>query len=140
MGERGYLSSRLAYLAEAAYALGRLGEVHQLTEEAEALATADDLDAQARWRATRAKVLAQSGQFTGARQLTGQAETLAPASWPELQAAILVAKAEVSKRAGAPEEAASSLRKALHIYEDRRAPALADRTRAALASLSAGPG
>jgi predicted ATPase/DNA-binding SARP family transcriptional activator len=140
MGERGYLSSRLAYLAEAAYALGRVGQAHQLTEEAEALAAADDLDAQARWRATRAKVLAQSGQFTAARQLTGQAETLAPASWPELQAAILVAKAEVSRLAGAPEEAASSLRKALHIYEDRRAPALADRTRAALASLSAGPG
>jgi ATP/maltotriose-dependent transcriptional regulator MalT len=82
MGERGYLSTRLAYLAEAAYALGRLGEAHQLTEEAEALATADDHDAQARWRATRAKVLAQRGQFTAARQLTGQAETLAPASWP----------------------------------------------------------
>jgi predicted ATPase len=137
MGERGYLSSCLAYLAEAAYALGRLGEAHQLTEEAEALATADDHDAQARWRATRAKVLAQRGQFTAARQLTGQAETLAPASWPELQAAVLVAKAEVSKLAGAPEEAANSLLKALRIYQERRAPALADRTRTALASLSA---
>ena len=137
MGERGYLSSNLAALAEAAYALGRLGEAHQLTEEAEALAAADDHDAQARWRATRAKLLAQRGQFPAASQLTGQAETLAPASWSELQAAILVAKAEVSKLAGAPEEAASSLRKALRIYQERRAPALADRTRTALASLIA---
>ena len=69
-------------LAEAEYALGRVGEAHQLTEEAEALAAADDLDAQVRWRATRAKVLAQRGQFTAARQLAGQAEALiAPTSW-----------------------------------------------------------
>jgi predicted ATPase/DNA-binding SARP family transcriptional activator/tetratricopeptide (TPR) repeat protein len=137
MGERGYLSSSLTHLAEAAYALGRLGEAHQLTEQAEALATADDLDAQARWRAIRAKVLAQRGQFTAARQLTSQAETLAPPSDSRLQAAVLEAKAEVAKLAGAPAEAAASLRKALRIYEDRRAPALADRTRAALASLFA---
>ena len=46
----------------------------------------------------------------------------------------------MSQLAGAREEAADSLRKALHIYEERRASALADRTRAALASLSANPG
>ena len=141
MGERGYLSSMLPALAEAKYALGRLGEAHQLTEEAEALAPADDLDAQARWRATRAKVLAQRGQFTAARQLAGEAEALiAPTTWAQLQAEIQVAKAEVAKLAGAPAEAAASLRKALRIYEDRRAVALADQTRAALASLPAEPG
>ena len=143
MGERGDLSSWLSVLAKAEYALGRVGEAHQLTEEAEALAVAGDLDAQVRWRATRAMVLAQRGQFTAARQLAGQAEALiAPTSWTEaeLQAAVLVAKAEVSKLAGAPAEAASSLRKALRIYEDRRVVPLADRTRAALASLSAEPG
>jgi hypothetical protein len=138
MGEREYLSSVLSVLAKAEYALGRLGEAYQLTEEAEALAVADDLDAQVRWRATRAMVLAQRGQFTAARQLVGQAEALiAPTSWAEaeLQAAVLVAKAEVAKLAGAPAEAAASLRTALRIYEDRRVVPLADRTRAALASL-----
>lgn len=43
------------------------------------------------------------------------------------------------KLAGAPEESAGNLRKALRIYDERRASALADRTRAALASLSADP-
>jgi tetratricopeptide (TPR) repeat protein len=138
MGERGFLSSLLAYLAEAEYVLGRVGEAHRLTEEAEALAVADDLDAQVRWRATRAKVLAQRGQFTAARQLAGQAEALvAPTTGAELQAAVLVARAEVAKLAGAPAEAALSLRKALRIYQDRRAVALADQARAALASLPA---
>jgi predicted ATPase/DNA-binding SARP family transcriptional activator len=141
MGERGYLPSVLAGLAEAKYALGRLSEAHQLTEEAEELAAADDLEAQAMWRATRAKILAQRGQFTAARQLAGQAEALiAPTTSAHLQAEVQVAKAEVAKLAGAPAEAAASLRQALHIYQDRRAVALADRTRAALASLSAGPG
>jgi tetratricopeptide (TPR) repeat protein len=141
MGERGYLSSILPALAEADYALGRVGEAHRLTEEAEALAAAADIDPQVRWRATRAKVLAQRGQYTTARQLIGQAEALiAPTTWADLQAEILVAKAEVAKLAGAPAEAAASLRKALRIYEDRRAVALADQTRTALASLPTGTG
>jgi tetratricopeptide (TPR) repeat protein len=141
MRERGFLSTTLAGLAEAKYALGGFGEAYQLTEEAGSLAAADDLDAQARWRATRAKVLAQRGQFTAARQLASQAEALiAPTSWAQLQAEMLVAKAEVSKLAGAPAEAAASLREALRTYQDRRAVALADQARAALASLPTEPG
>lgn len=48
MGKRGYRSTVVTLLAEALYAQGRFGEVQRLTEEAEALAGADDLDAQAR--------------------------------------------------------------------------------------------
>jgi predicted ATPase len=138
VGERGFLSALLPALADAKYALGRFGEAYELTEEAEAVAAADDLDAQAVWRAARAKILAQRRQFTTARQLVSEAEALiAPTTWMEGQAEILVAKAEVSKLAGARAEAAASLRTALRIYEDRRAVALADQTRAALASLPA---
>ena len=141
MGERAFLSSMLPALAEVEYALGRFSEAYRLTEEAEALAAADDLDAQVRWRATRAKVLAQRGQFTTARQLAGQAEALiAPTTWAQLQAEVQVVKAEVAKLAGAPAEAATSLRTALRIYEENRAVALADQTQAALASLPAEPG
>ena len=140
MGERGSLSSMLAALAEAKYALGRFGEAHQLTEEAEALAAADDLDVQAWSRAIRAKVLAQRGQFTTARQLVSEAEALiAPTSWAITQAEVQVAKAEVSKFAGAPAEAAASLHQALRFYQGRHAVPLADQTRAALASLPAKP-
>jgi tetratricopeptide (TPR) repeat protein len=140
MGQRGVLSSALPALAEAKYALGRFGEAQRLTEEAEALAPAADLDAQARWRTVRAKVLAQRGQFTAARQLGDEAEALiAPTTWADLQAEVQVAKAEVAKLAGAPAEAAASLREALHIYEDRRAAPLVDQTRATLASLPTTP-
>ena len=138
--ERGYLASALPVLAEAVYAQGRLDEADQLTREAEALATADDLDAHVRWRVTRAKILARRGNFAAARQLASEAEALlAPTPFATRQAEVLVVKAEVAKLAGEPGEADGYLRTALHIHEERRATALADRTRAALVSLSADP-
>ena len=75
MGERGFLSSALSELAEAVYAQGRVGEVEQLTEEAEALGVAGDIDARVCWLAIRAKVLAQRGEITAAMQLASQAES-----------------------------------------------------------------
>lgn len=136
IGERGYLPAWLTTLAEAEYALGRAGEAYQLTQEAETLAVAADLDAQARWRVTRAKILAQRGQFAAARQLAAEAEALiALTTSVVFQAEILVATAEVAKLAGAPAEAAASLRQALRLYQDRHAVALADQARAALATL-----
>jgi tetratricopeptide (TPR) repeat protein len=141
MGERGSLSSELALLAEALYEQGRLGEAQQLTEEAEAAAAPGDVDAQARWRAVRAKLLARQGQFATARQLANEAMALTAAtSFAALQAHVLVASAEVSQLAGAPGEAEASLRQALRIYEDGRAVALAERTRATLAGLASRPG
>ena len=56
IGERGVLSSILAQLAEAAYAQGHLDAALQLTEESDAISAAGDIDARARWRATRARV------------------------------------------------------------------------------------
>jgi predicted ATPase len=74
--DRGFLSSAVATLAEAVYLQGRLGEAEQMTEESETLAFDDDIDAQTRWRATRAKVLARRRQFPAARQLADEAVTL----------------------------------------------------------------
>ena len=51
-----------------------------------------------------------------------------------------MAKAEVDRLAGSPDQAAASLRAALRIYEDRHAAPLAEQARAALASLAAHPG
>ena len=141
MGERGLLGSLAGVLAEAVYRQGRLDETQRLSEEAQAVAASDDLDAQARWRATRAKVLARRGQFPAARRLAAEAVALvAPTSWAALQAEALIAQAEVNRLAGARDQAETSLRAALRIYEDRHAVPLADQARAALASLTAQPG
>jgi tetratricopeptide (TPR) repeat protein len=141
MGERGYLSTVAGTLAQAVYMQGRLDEAQQLTEEAQAAAAPEDLDAQVRWRATRAKLLARRGQLPAARQLADEAEGLTSAtSWAVHQAEALMAKAEVNRLAGTRDQAADSLRAALRIYEDRHAVPLAEQARAALASLTAEPG
>jgi len=140
MGERGYLSTVAGSLAEALYAQGRLDEARQMTEEGQAAAAPGDVDAQARWRAARAKVLARVGQFPAARALLDEAAALvSPTSWAALQAQILLARAEVDRLAGAPEQAAASLRAALRIYQDRHVTPLADQAAAALASLTGHP-
>jgi hypothetical protein len=61
---------------------------------------------------------------------------LLPTSTPAEQADVLETRAEVERLAGAPDQAAASLRAALGIYEDRRATFLAGRARATLASLT----
>jgi tetratricopeptide (TPR) repeat protein len=141
MGERGFLGSELGMLAEAVYVQGRLSEAQRLTEEAEAASIADDIDAQTRWRSTRAKVLACGGHLAAARQLADEAATLSSlTSDALLQAQTLVARAEVNRLAGAAGLAEASLREALSIYEDRRVVPLAERAKTALASLTAQPG
>jgi tetratricopeptide (TPR) repeat protein len=139
LGNRGILCSSLALLADAVYAQGRLDEAQELARQAKAISSSPDRDSQTRWRAVRAKVLARRGQFPAARQLADESLAIAaPSSSTLLHAYALETQAEVSSLAGAPEEAAGHLRAALRLYEERRASALADRIRAALASLPAG--
>jgi tetratricopeptide (TPR) repeat protein len=137
MGEAGYRSSVVGLLAEAAYAQGHFGQALRLTEEAEVLAGADDFEAQGRWRATRAKLLARRGEFSTAARLADEAVTMVPAmhdspEWAEF----LVAQAEVHRLAGALDQAEASLRRALQFYEDRRIVPLAAQARDLLASLA----
>ena len=138
VAERGDRANIVTLLAEALYAQGRFGEALRLTEEGEALAVADDFDAQGRWRATRAKLLARRGQFRAAARLAEEAVTLVPATCdtPE-RAEFLVAQAEVSRLAGALDQAEGSLRRALQFCENRRMVPLAEQARALLASLAA---
>jgi tetratricopeptide (TPR) repeat protein len=135
MSEQGYLASAAGMLAEALYAQGRFEEAQRLTEEAEARAADADIDAQIRWRSTRAKLLAHHGLFSAAGRLAYEAEALVRRTpWAALLGEVLVAKAEVSRLAGAPEQATRSLRTALRLYEDRRALPLAERIRTMLAA------
>jgi class 3 adenylate cyclase len=140
MGELGYLSSLAGMLAEAVYRQDRLDEAQQLTEEAEALAAPDDFDAQARWRATRAKLLARHGQFPAARRLAHEATALvSQTSDAVLLAQTFMDKAEINRLAGACDQAAASVYAALRIYEDKHVAPLAEQAKAALANLTDRP-
>jgi predicted ATPase/DNA-binding SARP family transcriptional activator len=133
----GHCASLATWLAEAVYAQGRFREALRLTEEAEALAGLDDYEAQGRWRATRAKVLARRGQFPAATRLAEEAVALFPAAVdPPERAEFLLAQAEVARLCGALDEAETCARRALRFYEDRQMVPLTERTRALLASLA----
>jgi ATP/maltotriose-dependent transcriptional regulator MalT len=138
MGERAWRATTVALLAQAAYEQGDLGQALRLTEEAEALAQADDFEVQGRWRAIRAKLLARQGQFRAAARLADEAVALVPEAVdaPE-RAEFLMAKAEVSRLAGALDEAEDSLRGALQFYAERGWVPLAEQAHAQLASLAA---
>ena len=137
MGERYFLAIATVVLAEALYDQGRFDEAAQMIE--------GPLDGMsptfaARAAFVKAKLLARGGQFAAARGLAEEGARLAPAGSPLAQATAHEAAAEVERLGGAPGQAAARLRAALQIYEDRRATALAERVRTALASLEAQPG
>ena len=129
MGEHRLVHDLIGLLADALYKQGRFDETQQLLGEA---GTRLWNTVYSTWL-TEAKLLARRGQFTAARALLGQAETRqSPTSSPMLRANVLKARAEVERLAGAPGQAAASLRAALDIYEQQRATALAGQTRTAL--------
>jgi predicted ATPase/DNA-binding XRE family transcriptional regulator len=140
MGERWYLGQIAGLLAHALYAQGLFGEAQQVIEEAEITVGPIENEGWMLWRSAKAKVLAQRGQFFAARQLIAKAEEEnSSASWV-IRAKVLMAKAEVSRLAGDPDQAAASLRAALWIYEDRHVLLLAGQAKAMLASHTAHPG
>ena len=137
MGERRLVVDLVGLRADALYEQGRFDEAQQLIDEAD---TGPWSTVFSTWL-TEAKLLARRGQFAAARTLVGQAEALLPpTSVPMARANALKARAEVERLAGAPGQAAASLRAALDIYEQQRATTLAGQTRAAQASLAAQPG
>ena len=141
MDEQGYLASVAGWLASVLYAQGRLDDARQMTEEAQAAAMPEDIDAQVHWRLTRARLLARSGQFPTARRIADEAEALIrPTSWAMLKVQVLLARAEVDRLAGAGDQAGITLRAALRICEDQRAMSVAGKVRGALASLTGRPG
>ena len=73
MGERNYISTTAAFLAEALYRQGRDEEALRMTEESEQIADADDVATQYLWRSVRAKLLARQGQFDAAETMGREA-------------------------------------------------------------------
>jgi class 3 adenylate cyclase/tetratricopeptide (TPR) repeat protein len=138
MGERGHFSSRAAELAEALWAQGEDDEAERFTHLSEEASASDDVEAQALWRAVRAKLLARRGEPIAAERLAREADSLARTGDDlELQGDTLAALGEVLRCAGRPDDAAAALRAALERYERRGIVILADRVRVRLGELEA---
>jgi class 3 adenylate cyclase/tetratricopeptide (TPR) repeat protein len=137
MGDRGYLSSVAAFLAQALYGQGRLDEADELARMAQANAAPDDLWSQVLSRGTRAKVCASHGMHEEAERHAREAVGLAAATDAlDLHGNALVDLADTLVLAGRNDEAAASMADALRLYERKGNDVSAERARARLASTS----
>jgi tetratricopeptide (TPR) repeat protein len=136
IGQRSGALDLACLVAEALYDQDRCDEAQQVIDEANTDSAPDrnmEIDL------TQAKLLARRGQFAAARQLIAQ-KGASVSQAPLDRAEVLKARAEVDRLAGAPDQAAASLRAALQFYEDLQATARAEKTRAILVSLTTEPG
>jgi tetratricopeptide (TPR) repeat protein len=117
---------------------GEAEEARLLTMAAEAAAE-PDIPEQFLWRKARARVLAAQGAGEEAERLAREAVDLAARTdHLEEQADTLLALAEVLRRAGRPAEAATAVRQAVGLYEQKGNTVLAGRAREALPDAGAG--
>jgi tetratricopeptide (TPR) repeat protein len=138
MGEKAFLSSTAAQLADVVYAQGNYSEAERLTSLSQEAAASDDLDAQVRWRATQAKLHARRGQFEQAETLGREAVRLAESTDElNLRGDAAMSLAEVLRAAGASDEAATAVGEALKLYDTKGNVVSAQRARAMLEEVTA---
>jgi tetratricopeptide (TPR) repeat protein len=118
LGERATRATLAPILGEAVYAQGRHDEAEALSRVSEEISSADDFDAQYRWRALRAKILARQGAAAEADALAREAHRIVQQSdSPVEQAAALVARGEVLELIGRSADAAVMFAQALQHYQ-----------------------
>ena len=136
MEEPYLLGAVLAHLAHALCAQGRHDEAASVLDRAEDLLQGRGFLVPS----ARARVLAARGESEAARALGRQALTAAAeVDWPEGRAQVLIALAEVLRRADRPSEEAAALREALDLYERKGIRPAVERVRARLKEVAAAP-
>jgi len=131
MGERATCSTLAAILGEAVFVQGRYDEAETLSRVSEEIASADDFDAQYRWRALRAKIRARSGAVSEAEATAREAVRIVQMSdSPVEQADALSALAAVLRESARPTDAAPILAQALQLYDAKGDLVSAKRIRA----------
>jgi class 3 adenylate cyclase/tetratricopeptide (TPR) repeat protein len=140
MGEKGYLSTVAAELAQALYEQRRFDESERFTHVSQELGPLEDLATQVEWRGTRAKLLARRGELEAAVALAEEAVALAAdTDYLNLQGDARKDLAEVLSLGGRVGEAASCWREALGIYERKGNTVSAGRVKAMLEDLATTP-
>lgn len=139
MGERNYISTTAAYLAEAIYRQGRYEGAEALTAYSEEVAAADDVSTQFMWRCVRGKVLARRGESDEAEKLAREGLRLIKESDDlESQGKALMSLAEVLVLAGRSDAAEASVSEAIEVWERKGDVVSAAHARAFIETLGAG--
>jgi predicted ATPase/class 3 adenylate cyclase len=138
MGEKAFVSSLAALLAEVLYRQGRHDEAARFVDRSRETAAPDDLAAQIGWRTVLAKILATAGRLEDAETLARPAVSLAgKTDRSNDHAAACIALGEVLHKRGRPNEAEMAIRKALALYEAKGNIVAVQAARALLAGLVA---
>lgn len=138
-GNRVWLSTLAAMLAQATYAQERWADAERYMEVAAAAAAPSDLDAQIRWRGVGARLLARAGRLAEADRLAGEALHFAEMTdFLDVPADSLVVHAEVLLLQARRKEAAAALASALALYERKGNLVSAAQTKRLLTELKTG--
>jgi tetratricopeptide (TPR) repeat protein len=136
MGETGYLSTIASSLAEAMYRQKRYEEAEHFSEVSEQTAAPEDLDSQAGWRRTRARVLAQRGEAEEAEELAREAIDIARRTdHLEMHADALLALTDVLAVGGRLAQAIPIVEEARVLYDRKGNLVMAEKARTLLAQL-----
>ena len=132
MGEKGFLSTVAAMLAEALYRQGRDEEAERFTESSKEAADSEDVLSQLQWRGVRAKLLARQGRLAEAESLAREAVALSQAGdSPNTQGNALMNLAEVLWLANRGPEAVAIVDDAIGRYDAKGNGASAESARVA---------
>ena len=138
MGERNYISTTAAFLAEALYRQGRDDEALAMTEESEAIAADDDVATQYLWRSVRAKLVARRGSLADAEALAIEAIRIIEAAQdPDSQGYAYIDLAEVLRMAGRLEDAMHAAAEAAGRFDQKGNTESAARARSLQAEIEA---
>ena len=138
MGERNFISTTAAFLAEALYRQDRDAEALAMTQESEAIAAADDVATQYLWRTVRAKLLARAGAYSEAEALSNEAIAIIEAAQdPDSQGYAYLDLSDVLRFAGRSADAVAAAETAIERFETKGNLASAARARAAANALLA---
>ena len=129
IGEKGYLSTLVGYMAEAIYQQGRFDEAERTAREARELSAPEDVESQRLWRGVIAKVLARRGEFVEAERLAREALELVDRSDGFARADTRLDLVEVLTIAG-QDGIADILDEAIAVYEAKGMTAGVARARA----------
>jgi class 3 adenylate cyclase/tetratricopeptide (TPR) repeat protein len=136
IGDTGARCTVDAMLADVLFDRGRLDEAAELASESRDISSADDLDAQPRWRAALAKVLSARGAHAEAESLVREAVALVePIDLLLVKAGVFDALGTVLAGAGKTEEAKVAVERALALHEQKGNRAAAARSRTVLDEL-----
>jgi tetratricopeptide (TPR) repeat protein len=128
LGEQGFRSTSLAYLAVALQAAGRPEEAERAALDSEAISAPDDFINFAMGRGARALVLVGRGELEQAEELARSAVEYAfRTDFPLIRADALAALARVLRETGRQAEAEEALAQAVELYEAKGAGACLSR-------------